>query len=277
MSDSPRYLVAKYVSDLQRMEPKNIGIIVWTNTAVSARFAAEKLNIPGEIDGRSIPPFVTSMAAYKQWVDFWRNQLDAKPMRAGRTLEKWSDDLRRTGRGNFWLADGGVFLQEVRTDEIQTVTDDLFHKLVEQPSVDEIRDVALDQIADHVIRQLQLTRNRNFHNRYQVSCLVADNVTEAFEFSHAYSNGTLKRLYQRVPLASKRTPLRRVVHDSAWMFEKVVAQKIVTRDQAVALVYATEEQRHDPSISWSFDVLSSVARVANLADSNEAIAAFAVA
>lgn len=276
MSDSPRYLVAKYVSDLQRMEPKNIGIIVWTNTAVSARFAAEKLNIPGEIDGRSIPPFVTSMAAYKQWVDFWRNELEAKPLRAGRSLERWSDNLKQTGRGNFWLAEGGVILQDVRTEEIQHVTNDLFHKLVEPASADEMRDVALDQIADDIIRRLQLARDKNFHNRYQVSCRVAPDVMEAFEFSHAYGNGTLKRLYQRVPLASKRTPFRRVVHDSAWMFEKVVEQQIVTRDQAVALVYATEEQRHDPSISWSFDVLRSVARVANLADSNEAIEAFVV-
>ncbi len=277
MSDTPRYLVAKYVSDLQRMEPKNIGIIVWTKTAVSARFVAEKINSPGEIDGRSIPPFVTSMAAYRQWVDFWRNELDSKPLRAGRTLEKWSDSLKQTGRGNFWLADGGVILQDFQSEEIQHVTNDLFHKLVEPPSADEMRDAALDQVADDIIRRLQLTRNKNFHDRYQVNCLVADNVTESFEFSHAYSNGTLKRLFQRVPLAGRRTPLRRVVHDSAWMFEKVVEQQIVTRDQAVALVYATEEQRHDPSISWSFDVLRSVARVANLADSNEAMAAFVVA
>jgi len=276
MSDSPRYLVAKYVSDLQRMEPKNIGIIVWAKGVVSARFAAERLNCPGEIDGRRIPPFVTSMAAYKQWVDFWRSELDAMPLRAGRTLQKWSDNLKQTGRGNFWLADGGTILQDLRTEEIQQLTNDLYHKLVEPAFADEMRDVALDQVADDVIRRLQLARNKNFHNRYKVNCRVADNVTEAFEFSHAYSNGTLKRLYQRVPLANKRTPLRRAVHDSAWMFEKVVEQQFVSKDQAVALVYATEEQRQDPSINWSFDVLRSVARVANLADSNEAIAAFAV-
>jgi hypothetical protein len=277
MSDSPRYLVAKYISDLQRMEPRNIGVIVWSNNAVSARFAAEKPDRPGEIDGRSVPPFVTSMAAYKQWIDFWREVLAAKPLGSGRTLRNWSETLKRTSKGNFWLADGGVILQDVRSEDIGDVTNDLFQQLVEPGSGDEVRDIALDRVADGVIRQLQLARNQNFHNRYQVNCRVGPNVTEAFEFSHAYSNGTLKRLYQRVPLASKRTTLRRVVHDSAWMFEKVVAQEIVTRDQAVALVYATEEQRDDPSIGWSFDVLRSVARVANLADSDEAIAAFVVA
>jgi hypothetical protein len=60
------------------------------------------------------------------------------------------------------------------------------------------------------------------------------------------------------------------------MFEKVVQQRIVARDQAIALVYVSEEQKKDPAISWSFDVLSSVARLANLADPNEALAAFVV-
>ena len=275
MTDSPRYIVAKYISDLQRMEPKNIGVIVWTNDAVSARFVAERPDKPGEIDGRSVPIFVTSTAAYKQWVEFWRMALEAKPTRAGRTLQKWSDDLRHSSRGNFWLIDGGIIIDDIPTEDFARFTNDLFQKLVE-PTSDEPRDMALDRVADDIIRRLRLTRNENFHTRYRVDCRVAPNVTEAFEFSHAYRNGSLKRLYQRVPLAGKRTSLRRVVHDSAWMFEKVVDQRIVTRDHAVALVYATEEHRRDPAVSWSFDVLSSVARVANLADSNDAMSAFAV-
>src|SRR5438309_993878 len=121
MSNSARYLVAKYISDLQRMEPRNIGVIVWTGDATSARFVAEKSDRPGEIDGRSVPPFVTSMAAYKQWVDFWRDELKAKPLRSGRTLEKWSESLKQTSRGNFWLADGGIILQDVRSADIHDV------------------------------------------------------------------------------------------------------------------------------------------------------------
>lgn len=276
MTDLPRYLVAKYISDLQRMEPKNIGVIVCTRGAVSARFVAERTDKPGEIDGRSIPPFVTSMAAYKQWVEFWRTELDEKPLRGGQTLQKWLDKLTQTSRGNFRLADGGTVLADVENEDIGVVTNNLFHNLVESAPPDEICDVALDQVADDVIRRLRLTQNTNFRSRYRIECSVAPNVTEAFEFSHAYRNGVLKRLYQRVPLATKRTPLRRVVHDSAWMFEKVVEQGIVTRDQAVALVFATEEHRRDPAVNWSFDVLRSVARVANLADANEALTAFVV-
>jgi hypothetical protein len=156
------------------------------------------------------------------------------------------------------------------------LADDLFAQLVEPSAGEDARDPALDRVADDVIKRLRLARNECFHSRYQVSCSIAPNVNENFEFSHAYKNGTLRRLYQRVPLASKRTPLRRAVHDSAWMFEKVVQQGIVTREQAIALVFATDEQKKDPAVSWSFDVLGSVARLANLANPNEALAVFAV-
>ncbi len=276
MIDPTRYLIAKYISDLQRMEPRTIGIIVWTAGTVSAKFLAEKPESPGDIDGRSIPPFVTSAAAYKQWVQFWRNELSHKKTISKQSPQDWFENLKQANLGNFLLTDGGVLLDAVQPSHLPNLTNDLFHRLVESNSSEETRDPELDQVADNVIRELHLTQNQNFHTKYEVSCRVAPNVKERFEFSHAYANGSLKRLYQRVPLARRRTNLRRTVHDSAWMFEKVVQDGIINRDQAVALVYATDEHKRDPEISWSFDVLSSVARVANLADQTEAISAFIV-
>lgn len=274
MSDSPRYLVAKYVSDLQRMEPRNIGVVVWAGGGVSARFLAEKPESPGDIDGRSIPPFVASMGAYKQWVDFWRDEL-----KRGFTKGAGGDQieyLKHSSKGNFCLVDGGVILDDVGIKQLPELTDELFYRLVDSRAWEDPRDVVLDRIADDVIKKLQLARNSSFHTRYEVACRIAPNVNERFEFSHAFKNGSLKRLYQRVPLARRPTPLRRTIHDSAWMFEKVVQQGIIERDQAIALVYATEENKRDPEVSWSFDVLGSVARIANLADPTEAVSAFII-
>jgi peptidyl-tRNA hydrolase len=275
MSGLPRYLVAKYISDLQRMEPKNIGVIVWMPGSVSARFLAEKPGSPGEIDGRSVPTFVTSTAAYKQWVDFWRSELMGKVI-PRRQSQNWFDSLKQTSSGNFCLVDGGFILDAIEDAHLRQVTNDLYFRLVEPGPADEVRDPALDQVTDDLIKRLRLRENTEFHSRFEVRCEIAPNIFERFEFSHAYKNGSLKRLYQRVPLARKRTPLRRAVHDSAWMFDKVTRQGIISRNEAIALVYATEEHKRDPEVSWSFDVLNSVARVANLADSTEAVAAFVV-
>ena len=63
---APRLLIAKYVPDLRRMEPKNIGIIVWAaDGAVAARFAGE------EINGRYTvkpPKIANSRKAYRDWL-----------------------------------------------------------------------------------------------------------------------------------------------------------------------------------------------------------------
>jgi hypothetical protein len=84
MIERPRYLVAKYISDLQRMEPRNIGIVVCASGVTCARFLGEKPGRPGHVDGRKVPPFVTSVAAYKQWIEFWRGEFEDFPRRSSR-------------------------------------------------------------------------------------------------------------------------------------------------------------------------------------------------
>jgi hypothetical protein len=186
------------------------------------------------------------------------------------------EKLKETSRGNFVLTEGGLVLDTTEREKVSNLTDELFDTLIESNVPEEARDPALDEVIDNTIRELRLKENRSFHSKYEISCRVAPNVSERFEFSHAYANGTLKRLYQRVPLARKPASLRRTVHDSAWMFEKVVQEGIVQREDAIALVFATDERRADPEVVRSLDVLASVARVANLADQTEALLAFVV-
>jgi hypothetical protein len=44
------------------MEPRNIGGVVWSRGEVAVQFAAERHEQPGEVDGRSVPGFVTSLS-----------------------------------------------------------------------------------------------------------------------------------------------------------------------------------------------------------------------
>jgi hypothetical protein len=272
MSGTARYLVAKYISDLHRMEPRNIGVVLWAAGKVSARFLAEKPGELGAVDGRSLPGFVASSSAYKQWVHYWRDEL-GKNLPNG-CSESRLEDLKNSSRGSFVLVDGGVLLEETASMFLPKMTDHLFHKLVETSGSEESKDPVLEQVANNWIRKLGLNRNEHFRSRYEVVCEIAPRVEERFEFSHAYTANGIERLYQRVPLTRRNSQMRRTVHDSAWMFEKVVQQGIVRCDQAVALVYATEELVNDPEVGRSLRVLSSVARVANLADESQAMHAF---
>ena len=70
------------------MEPRNFGVVVWSNGAIISRFAGETT-----VGGRSVirPPahlHMESANAYRQWVDYWRLMMS-------RSTIKGSDGVAR--------------------------------------------------------------------------------------------------------------------------------------------------------------------------------------
>src|SRR5205814_776714 len=121
----PHYLIAKYIPDLRRMEPRNIGVVVWTPGAVDARFVAEKPDHPGQLDRRSIPSFVTSPDAFRQWVVYWRREMEKSEIepvaggaRVARSSPEYLSTLMSGNRGNFHLVEGGVLLDPLEPEEL---------------------------------------------------------------------------------------------------------------------------------------------------------------
>lgn len=270
--NATKYLLAKYIADLHRFEPRNIGVIVWSPTGIEARFLAEFPNRPGEVDGRSIPGFVTSPSAYKQWVRYWRDALSGpsfKPLNGGGVLSSSSpgfiEALQQTGRGNFVLVDAGSVLDVVGEEELPTLADQLFAQLVEANAPDEPRDLDLDLVCDGLLERSHLINHKNFYTNYPVRCAV-NGVEEEYVFSHAFANGTLQRLYQRLAIPKGKARLRKNVHDAAWSFEQVFKQRIVQPENAGVLVYVTEEQQSQPDVDKSLRLLGSLTRVINLRD-----------
>lgn len=125
MTEFPRFLIAKYIPDVFRNEPRNIGVVLWTPDGVVARFLGEKPDAPGEVDDAGIPEFVNSKHAYKQWVRYWRREL------AGATAESTDclDSICRTGGGNYLLADGGV-VSDFKPSRMPDLLDRLFNQMV---------------------------------------------------------------------------------------------------------------------------------------------------
>ena len=273
---TPRYLIAKHIPDLGRMEPRNVGVVVWSPDGVEARFVAEKADRPGEVVLRHVPSFVADRHAYRQWVAFWRAEL-AKPgivpLRGRDAIAPASpgylDALMETGRGHFVLADGGFLLDPVERGSLPRLADQLFASLVgtgqERP-----RDPTLDQLCDALIQEAGLAGDANFRTKHVVTCPVAPGTEERYEFSHAYQNGSLQRLYQRVPFPPKKSALRKTVHDAAWMFDKVVRAGLIVQADGVALVSTTPEQRAEPDIERLLRVIGSVARVVDMNDRAQA-------
>jgi hypothetical protein len=136
--NNPRYLLAKYVPDLTRMEPRNVGVIVWAEGEIAARFMGEKPNRPGEVDGRKKPNFVSNVNAYKQWIEYWRLIASAPSFRLAsgsevpRESEKFVVALENASRGNFLLVASGEVLDSVEPSDLQALSESLFSTLVER-------------------------------------------------------------------------------------------------------------------------------------------------
>lgn len=271
-----RYLLAKHIPDLQRFEPRNIGVIAWTADRVCARFIAERPERPGDVNGRRIPAFIRSQSAYRQWVRYWVDQLAQEHVNVGgaevsRSSEQFLDALIESSQGDFALTDGGVVLDDAAYDALPAVTEYLYTNLVD-PTVtlalaEEAtnRDATLDDKLKELIEAAHLLDDPHFKRGLHIPCPVG-NVTETFEFSFAYENGSLQRLYQKVPLSKVRLTLRKTVHDCAWMFSQVLkAQILPDASLGAALVVVPEEQRDEPDIVKSIAVLGTVTRVIDLA------------
>src|SRR5688572_27939867 len=119
-----RFLVAKYAPDLNRMEPRNIGVFIWVNGAVSARFLPD-----------TQAKFIDDQKTYLRWRTFWHDQIASDsiaPIR-GPVVPKGSpafmDALLATQEGNYIIVEGGEVLADLASAEADSAADFLFDQL----------------------------------------------------------------------------------------------------------------------------------------------------
>src|SRR5262245_34785589 len=71
-----RYAVAKYVPDLLRQEPRNIGVFVIGNEDAASRLLGETSS--GALDLRRVP-FVNDRSVYAEWYAYWKAIVTRRP------------------------------------------------------------------------------------------------------------------------------------------------------------------------------------------------------
>ena len=281
--NTTKYLLAKYLPDLHRFEPRNIGVIVWSPVGMEARFLAEYADRPGEVDGRSIPGFVTSASAYKQWIQYWREAISAgriSPVGSNELIAASSpaflEALQQTGRGNFVVVESGAVLDAVSEENLPALADQLFAQLVEANPSDEGRDIGFDELCDALMARSRLTEHKNFHDRYPLKCNVRG-IEEEFVISHAIANGTIERAYQRFPIPRRKGLIQKNRDATAWMLESLLENNLVTRDKTVLLVDATPKQIAQSEVDKTLKLLGSMSHVVNIHNEAEALAEFSLA
>lgn len=123
------WFVAKYMSDLRRREPRNVGVILSVDGQLVMRFLGER---NGEMDARKAR-LVASSTNYKDWVHFWRSLRHAQDL-----------PLIRGATDNYYIERGGHRLVGAEEDP-QALLDTLYAQIV-APSEHGERD--MDPVAE---------------------------------------------------------------------------------------------------------------------------------
>jgi hypothetical protein len=276
LMDSTRYIIAKHVSDVFRKEPRNIGVILWSEFGVEARFWAT--DSYGVVDGRKIPEFVNSKSAYEQWIAFWLNEIKKPQVEligSGSLIPISSPGviqaIQSGNSAHFFLDEGGTILEQVTKSQLPALADELFEKIVTADIVDEPDTTALiNDACEKVIKTTPLANNKNFYRRRLLFPEITPKVIEKIEFSYFYGNGEPLWLGQQVALKRYKSQLTKEVDSICWRFEKVIKAGFITNEQGAAFIYPTDEQLADEDVTRSIAVLGTVTNVFNLRDTQSA-------
>ena len=239
---APTYLLAKFIPDLQRMEPRNIGVILWTPERTVARFLFEKA--AGVVDGRAVPDWIGNLGAYKQWIAYWRESVSHssyQPATGGVAVDARSPEfiqaIQSANRGQYVLVEGGVLLDGVPADEVDAACQHLFDLLVGEKPVEEDRELTLDERWEELLERTHIRQHPLYRRDYP---LVAG--AETFIFSDAIANGVPNQLFERVALANRPATFMKNVHHAAWQFEKVIQAGIIAPENTAAIVSLSPQQ-----------------------------------
>lgn len=275
-----RFLVAKYIPDMHRLEPRNIGVIVWSNGAVSAKFVGEHTT-DDSVATRVPRRFgIQDRGVYQEWLRYWRSQMASPTLslngngnRVSRDSSQFVDALRRCSKENFVLVDGGIVTGEVAPSEIGDVVHDLYSALVEER--DESRDlqeedsVLLKKAVSHVFRAAGIDRMEGYQTKLPLTFAVESRVF-GFTFDWAVYTTRPRLVCQHALLTRPMT-----VNSAAFMFSCLtradLASYRLSKDCCIALVRTTPALLDNSAARTEFEKLLAFGTIVDLADEERAI------
>jgi hypothetical protein len=151
---STRFLIAKYVPDTKRMEPRNIGVVVWNNGHIVGRFLGENSPIPRYLR-------VRDKITYQKWIAAWKSQLSRPILEydrgrtANQSTPEFVDALQEWSKGNYLLVDGGIIQERVGDQETESLVQYLFKQLVEAEEIVEKKEHEYARLRTNVSRLIK--------------------------------------------------------------------------------------------------------------------------
>lgn len=245
------YFIAKYVDDIRRNEPVNVGVVIFGEGEVAARFEGE--DDQGRVDKRRIRKRVTGRDAYIAWVQHWR-----------RLLNESEEALLAARSQDFYLEPGGTVLMDLDERPIADAARDLYARLVkpEDPP-------APMSLTEKSLRSLRLAGaaiddERRFKKDFRVDLDVGGHLF-AETMSFGVRNGLWHGLQELAFDSQRPRRARKEANHCAFLMEHAVIEgsRLVLFDSADI----------DETTGPMLDLVSSIVPVIDVNEADDAVPA----
>ncbi|USQ89251.1 hypothetical protein NFX46_39270 [Streptomyces phaeoluteigriseus] len=207
------WFLVKYVDDVFRNEPINIGVVVTSGNEMGSHFLGQRPD--GSINGQRINKRISGVETYKAWVRFIekeaaRGNLDAR-------IESLS---KRVGE-SYVIERRGPILDSVKSP--QDIADELFVALV---SAEVAQTQSLDNLADAAFKRLAFPAGRKIERDVDFKVKVR-NVPQLVTFDYRYA-AEQTILMDRVSFSRPGKPLAQSINDLLYRIEVTEEQQAIS-------------------------------------------------
>lgn len=266
---STPWFVVKYMPDLYRREPRNVGVVLLHQGHGFTRFLGQDPSsgelIPEWPDQRvwpeqQAPPVQT----YRSWIDYFSHHA------AQGTWERALDILSRQPLDNFYVEEGGKYERGV--GDPRSLLDELFRQLVDSGlGLGGTSGVAGEGNVQTLVKQVfeaaRIDRKVQLRPDYPVQVEGRRGaVQETVKFHYRYVNGVVT-LMERVSLyQAKRNRNLQQVRDLLYRIEHVTEAHDVSRFIALYYVPGLEPAAAQEAVSRELHLLETYADVVDVSD-----------
>ncbi|NUK02007.1 hypothetical protein [Streptomyces lunaelactis] len=241
-----KWFLVKYIDDVFRNEPINVGVVVTSEEGVGSRFLGQRPD--GSINGQRIGKRIAGVETYKAWVKFIRKEA------ARGTLEDRIEKLARRVGESYVIERRGPILDGRERKSPTEVADELFVALV---SADAPPTLSLDALAERAFKRLALPPGHVIDHNVDYKVKIRD-VPQLVTFDYRYAADRVT-LMDRVSFARHGKPLMQSVNDLAFRIEAIEKQEGI---QNFVALYSGAD--HSPQVERHLRVLDRFARTVDL-------------
>lgn len=223
------WIIAKYVPDLARYEPRNVGIVLRCDDIIMSLFRGATKD--GNIDGRSLGKQFSSLRNYKSWVRHWKRTIDRMGCAGFGELA----ELHGRRDTNYFLEYGGERIYGADSISPEDFLDELFSRLAEESANSRASNLTTRESLEQFFCRLGI------EDRIEEGVQITTSKLDYVPFDYRYRNGRDHYL-KLVPLGLPGRNAWDTVHAAAWALQALTEISDSSHGCAVITgMQATEE------------------------------------